>query len=167
MSILQGIMPYIWWSICALIIMILIFLLMIISLYRRMKRFESSYITLQTFMSGQQLDILFQSYIQRSEEQEIKLEKSDERLTLVEQKIRAGVDRAELVRFRAFENIGSDLSFAFALLNQEGSGVVFSSIYNREESRVYAKPIKEGQSSYPLTDEEKQVINKAMQGQKI
>ena len=160
-------MPLIWWSICALIIVLLILSLMIILQSRRMKRFESSYITLQTFMSGKQLDLLFQEYIRRGEEQERKLDKCDKRLILVEQKIRAGVDRAELVRFRAFEDIGSDLSFAFALLNQEGTGVVLSSIYNREESRVYAKPINEGQSSYPLTDEEKQVINKALQGQKV
>ena len=72
-----------------------------------------------------------------------------------------------MVRFRAFEDIGSDLSFAFALLNQEGSGVVLSSIFNREDSRVYAKPINQGQSTYPLTEEEKQVINKALQGHKV
>lgn len=167
MSILQGIMPLVWWSICALTIVLLIFIIVTISLYRRMKRFESSYVTLQTFMSGQQLDTLFQEYIDRVDIQEQKFEKCDKRLTLVEQKMRAGVDRAELLRFRAFENTGSDLSFAFALLNQEGSGVVLSSIHNREESRVYAKPIEEGQSTYALTDEEKQVINKAMQGEKI
>jgi len=160
-------MPLIWWSICALLMMLLILSLMTISLYRRMKRFESSYVTLQTFMSGQQLDTLFQEVIDRVAGQEQKLENCDMRLTRAEGKMRVGADRAELLRFRAFEDIGSDLSFAFALLNQQGSGVVLSSIYNREESRVYAKPIEEGQSTYPLTDEEKQVINKAMQGEKI
>ncbi len=167
MFILQGIMPLIWWSICALAIVMLTFILVTISLYRRMKRFESSYVTLQTFMSGQQLDILFQDYIHRVDEQAQRFEHCDKRLTLVEKKMRVGVDRAELLRFRAFENIGSDLSFAFALLNQEGNGVVLSSIHNREESRVYAKPIENGQSTYALTDEEKQVIDKAMQGEKI
>ena len=48
------------------------------------------------------------------------------RLKQIELKLRVGVDRAELLRFSAFENMGSDLSFAFALLNQEGSGVVLS-----------------------------------------
>jgi hypothetical protein len=160
-------MPLIWWSICALAIVLFTFITVTVLLYKRMKRFESAHVTLQTFMSGQQLDTLFQEYIHRVDEQEKKFEKCDERLTLVERKMRTGVDRAELLRFRAFENTGSDLSFAFALLNQEGSGVVLSSIYNREESRVYAKPIEEGQSTYALTDEEKQVINKAMQGEKI
>lgn len=166
-SIVQDIMPLIWWSISAMTIILIISLLMSILLYRRMKRFESSYVTLQTFMSGQQLDTLLQTYIQSVAEQEQKIDKCDKRLILVEQKSRLAVDRGELVRFRAFENMGSDLSFAFALLNQEGTGIVLSSIHSREESRVYAKPVNEGQSKYLLTDEEKEVITKAMQGQKV
>lgn len=82
-------------------------------------------------------------------------------------KLRAGADRAELLHFKAFENVGGDLSFALALLNQEGNGVILSSIHNRDESRVYAKPIKERMSTYSLTGEEKEVIDRAMLGQKI
>ena len=89
------------------------------------------------------------------------------RLTPIEHKLRASIDRAELLRFRAFEDVGSDLSFAFALLNQEGDGVVISSIHSREEVRIYAKPLNGGQSMYLLSEEEKEVIAKAMVGQKI
>lgn len=164
---LESIMPLIWWGISALTILLFISLLITMSLARRMKRFESSYVTLQTFMSGHQLDTVLQEYIQKVSELKDKLESCNARLTPIEKKLRASVDRVELLRFRAFENTGSDLSFAFAFLNQEGSGVVLSSIYNREESRVYAKPVTEGRSTYSLTEEEKEVIHKAMQGQKI
>ena len=164
-------MPLLWWGISALTIFLVIAFLINNLLYRRlnrrMKRFESSSLALQTFMSGHQLDTLLQEYIQKLARQEQGFNKLDTRLSTVEIKLRAGVDRAELIRFRAFENVGSDLSFAFALLNQEGSGVVLSSIHNRDESRVYAKPIKAGVSTYSLTDEEKEVIDRAMLGQKI
>lgn len=164
-------MPIVWWGISALAIILLITFLINILLYRRlnrrMKQFESYSITLQTFMSGNNLDTLLQEYIQKLALQGQESNKIDTRLSLVEKKLRTGVDRAELLRFRAFENVGSDLSFAFALLNQEGSGVVLSSIHNRDESRVYAKPIKEGMSTYSLTGEEKEVIDRAMLGQKI
>lgn len=164
-------MPMLWWGISALTILLVIAFFLNILLYRRlnrrMKHFESSSLTLQTFMSGHQLDTLLQECIQKLAHQEQGFNKIDTRLSQVEIKLRLGVDRAELLRFRAFENVGSDLSFAFALLNQEGSGVVLSSIHNREESRVYAKPIKEGMSTYSLTGEEKEVIDRAMLGQKI
>lgn len=164
-------MPFVWWGISALTMLLVIAFLINIIFYRRlnhrMKHFDSASLTLQTFMSGHQLDTLLEEYVKKLAHQEQKINKIDARLTQVERKLRVGVDRAELLRFRAFENVGSDLSFAFALLNQEGSGVVLSSIHNRDESRVYAKPIKEGTSTYSLTGEEKEVIDRAMLGQKI
>jgi len=160
-------MPLYWWAIYVLIALILIALTTSISLYRRMKRFEASYISLQTFMEGQQMDTLLHEYIHKVTQIEQNLEKCNSRLAHIEPKLKASVDRVELLRFRAFEDVGSDLSFAFALLNQEGDGVVFSSIHSREESRMYGKPIKEGRSVYSLSDEEKEVISKAMIGLKI
>ena len=167
MAKIESIMPFTWWGISVLTVLLLITFLMTISLSRRMKRFEASYTTLQTFISGQQLEPMLQKYIQNVSEQDQKLKTCNERLTRMELKMRAGVDRAELLRFKAFENVGGDLSFAFALLNQEGSGVILSAIHSREESRVYAKPVKEGQSTYSLSCEELEVIAKAMQGEKI
>lgn len=164
-------MPLPWWGISVLTILLVIAFVINILLYRRlnrrMKNFEASSSTLQTFMSGHHLDTLLQEYNQKQAQQEQALGKLETKLSKVELKLRVGVDRAELLRFQAFDNMGSDLSFAFALLNQEGSGVVLSSIHNRDESRVYAKPIKEGVSTYSLTGEEKEVIDRAMVGQKI
>lgn len=164
---LEELTPYIWWGISGLGLILLISLLITLLLYRRMKRFESSYISLQTFMSGHQMDKLLNEINQKMNELEQKIGNCSARLTPIELKLRASADRAELLRFRAFENVGSDLSFAFALLSQEGNGVVISSIHNREEARVYAKPIEGGNSQYSLSDEEKEVIVKAMQGPKI
>jgi len=66
-----------------------------------------------------------------------------------------------IVRFNAFSENGSDLSYAVAFVNTAGNGVVLSSIYGRDESRTYAKPIVKGQSTYALTNEEKEAIQKA------
>lgn len=67
-----------------------------------------------------------------------------------------------LIRFKAFQNTGSDQSFALALLDAAGDGIVLSSLFGRDESRVYCKPVERGQSIYPLTDEEKEAITTAM-----
>jgi hypothetical protein len=118
-------------------------------------------------MSGNQLDTLLEDCIKKIEELDIRLQKTDSRLTPIEDKLRDSLDRIELMRFRAFEDVGSDISFALTLLNQEGDGVVISAIHNRDESRVYGKPVKGGNSTYSLTEEEKTVILKAMKGKKI
>jgi len=74
------------------------------------------------------------------------------------------VQKVGMVRFNAFPDTGSDLSFAVALLDGEDNGVVLSSLYGRSESRIYAKPIQGGTSTYKLSDEEKEAIQKAKSG---
>ena len=72
------------------------------------------------------------------------------------------VTRVGMVRFRAFEDRGSDLSYAVALLDAHNNGVVLSSIFGREDSRSYAKPVEDGKSTYPMTQEEEQALQEAM-----
>ena len=76
------------------------------------------------------------------------------------------IQRMGLVRFNAFDNTGSDLSFALAMTDAARNGFVLSGIYGREESRVYAKPIVEGESTYMLTKEEKQALQAAAEKRK-
>jgi uncharacterized protein DUF4446 len=58
--------------------------------------------------------------------------------------------------------VGGRLSFSCALLDDRGSGVVMTSINGRQDTRVYAKPIAEGRSSYNLSSEEEDAIQKAL-----
>ena len=66
-----------------------------------------------------------------------------------------------VVRYNAFWDTGGDLSFSVALLDGQSNGVVISSIYGREETRTYAKPLENGKSKYELSSEEKEAITKA------
>lgn len=77
------------------------------------------------------------------------------------------VQKIGIVRYSAFKDTGSDLSFAVALLNEENSGVVFNGIYSREMSNIYAKPVEKGNSSYTLSEEEAEAIRKAINSSNI
>ena len=68
-----------------------------------------------------------------------------------------------LLRYDAFEDVGGRLSFSCALLNDEGTGVVLTSINGRQETRVYAKPVTAGTSSYNLSTEEQEAIRQALE----
>lgn len=72
------------------------------------------------------------------------------------------LQRCEVVRFQAFENMGGNQSFALALIDATGHGAVISSIFGREEARVYCKPIIDGSSEYQLTEEEEEALKLAM-----
>lgn len=64
-----------------------------------------------------------------------------------------------MIRFNPFKDVGGDQSFAIALLNGKNNGIVISSLYTKEGTRVYSKSIAGGKSEkYPLTEEEEQAI---------
>jgi hypothetical protein len=66
-----------------------------------------------------------------------------------------------LVRFSPFHDTGGDQSFALALLDGRGDGVVVTALHSRTDSRLYAKPIERGSSSYSLTPEEREAMDRA------
>ncbi len=78
-----------------------------------------------------------------------------------EERIRRKVGPVAIRRYNAFGEKGNDLSFSMSFVDEHGNGAVISSIFGREESRVYAKPVASESSSYTLTDEEKTVIAEA------
>jgi hypothetical protein len=95
------------------------------------------------------------------------LKKHDEetkaKLVIVDKKLNKTVSGNETIRFNPFKGTGagSNQSFATALLNSEGDGVIISSIYSRDHMSVFSKPIKELSSEYELTPEEKTALQKA------
>ena len=72
------------------------------------------------------------------------------------------IQKIGIVRYNAFKDVGSNLSFTLALLDNNNNGVVLNGIYSRDNSNIYAKPIKDGKSEYILSDEEKEAIEKAI-----
>ena len=72
------------------------------------------------------------------------------------------IQKVGIVRYSAFKDTGSDLSFALALLDENNDGVVLNGIYSREMSNIYAKPVNKGKSTYTISAEEQQAIQKAM-----
>ncbi len=73
------------------------------------------------------------------------------------------IQKVGMVRYSAFKDTGSDLSFAVAMLDENNDGVVFNGIYSREMSNIYAKPVKNGVSEYTLSEEEKEAIRRAIE----
>jgi Protein of unknown function (DUF4446) len=72
------------------------------------------------------------------------------------------IQKVGVVRYNPFADAGGDQSFAIALLDSLGNGIVVSSLHSRTETRVFAKPVQSGRSRYPLSDEEQEAIRKAL-----
>jgi hypothetical protein len=101
--------------------------------------------------------------IQRLEGAVIQLADGEKRLG---EALRSSIRRIGLVRFDAFEDMGGRLSFSAALLDENGDGIVITSINGRQDTRCYAKTVQRGTSVHNLSDEEEQAIREAMTGRR-
>ncbi|MCL6516010.1 DUF4446 family protein [Alicyclobacillus sp.] len=112
----------------------------------------------KTIHATADLEQVYERTVERVEALQAELDRLHAELERLQQRIDRKISTARIVRYNAFADTGSDLSFSIALLDDHDDGVVISSIYGREETRTYAKPVTNGTSSYPLTEEEQQVI---------
>src|SRR3989338_5261522 len=99
-------------------------------------------------------------------EQDISLlnrEKEDlqKEVSIINTTLKTSIRGLETIRFNPFPDQGSNQSFAIGMLNEEGDGVVISSLYSRDRMSVFAKSIKNNKSEYELSAEEKEALKKA------
>ena len=116
---------------------------------------------------GENLEEDLQAYMSRVEEVERHNKRTSSHVKQIDQDLKKCIQKVGIVRYNAFKDTGSDLSFALALLDENKDGIVLNGIYSREMSNIYAKPVEQGKSTYTLSEEETQAIEKATQTEGI
>ena len=89
----------------------------------------------------------------------------EKNINTLETKLTFAIQRIGFVRYNAFGDMGSELSYSIALLDNFQNGFVLTSIYGRENSVSYAKPMKNGVCRIPLSAEELIAIDRALKGE--
>lgn len=83
------------------------------------------------------------------------------RLVALEALAATDLSRAGFVRYDAFAGSGAGLSYALALLNRRGDGVVLTSIYSRDDTRTFGKPVADFKPTVQASAEELEAIERA------
>ena len=140
----------------------ILFILYIISV-ANLKKLRRSYTKFMNKLgNGENLDEMIREYIKRVNTVELKNEEIISYCKVIDENIKRCSQKMGLVRYNAFKDTGSDLSFTLAILDDYNNGVVLNGIYARDSSNIYAKPVENGESKYVLSNEEKEAINKAI-----
>lgn len=111
-------------------------------------------------MEGKNIEEIMMAYGNQARRLNEDMEEFRQRIEKMERENAISIKKVYSKRYRAFDDIGSDLSFSVAFLNDSNDGMLITSIYGRDENRVYLKPIQNGVSAYPLSPEESEVIKK-------
>ena len=158
-NILNELTPYI---LCGLMIIIILLFIIVIVLIKDINKLEAKYRKLMKGTSNKNLEEMLVEKIDSIEDNKKIAEDALEECKKLDKKIEKCVQKVSIVRYKAFENVGSDLSFSIALLDNENDGIILTGIYGRQDSTTYAKPVDKGISRYDLSEEELYVLNEAM-----
>jgi hypothetical protein len=137
----------------------------VVLLLARQQRLLGQYQHLMTGTSGGNIEAMLNDHIARVRDTEARVEAVDRLARRLEKAAYFSLQHMGMVRYNPFQDTGGDQSFAVALVDGHGNGVVLSSLHARDVTRVYAKPLQKWESTYSLTDEEKQAIALAYQKQ--
>ena len=150
-------------------LLVCIVLLGIIAIFNAIKvnSMDRRYRIMMQGALGEPIEEMMKNRIRDIEDLKIRTADLEQERDRLESLLRTCLQKAGVIRFNAFTETGSDLSFAVALLDDYDNGVVLTSIFGRNDSRVYAKPLIKGESTYSLTNEEKDAIEKARKANKF
>lgn len=150
------------------LIILFVFLLVILLLYFRvtmhLRKLRESYSKFMNKLgNGNDLEQMMRNYIDKVEKTDERNEEIINYCKKIDNEIKGCTQKIGIVRYNAFKDTGSDLSFTLALLDKYNNGVVLNGIYARDSSNIYAKPVKNGESKYVLSNEEKEAIKIAVE----
>ena len=153
-------------NIGSIIGLLLLFILYIHSQYK-LKKISKRYKSLVTNNSGINIeDILLNNQRSISEIGE-NIKEIEKNISSLELRQSFAVTKVGFIRYDAFYDVGNELSYSIALMDTYNSGFVLSSLYGRESSVNYAKPLKNGESRIPLSAEEQLAIDRAIKGENV
>lgn len=109
--------------------------------------------------NGENVEQILSEYLKIVDEISVKSKKQEEELKRLENNLKKCVQKVGIVRYNAYGDTGSDLSFTLALMDSEDNGVVVNGLYSRESSSIFAKPLVKGETKYNLSAEEIQAID--------
>ncbi|MDD6771339.1 MAG: DUF4446 family protein [Inconstantimicrobium porci] len=143
------------------VIVILLFIIVLVQ-GKAINNIESRYKKMMRGTSTQNLEELIINNLDSINESEEKSKECLKEIEDLKKKTKSCVQKIAITRYKAFEDIGSDLSFSIAMLDENNDGLILTSIFGRNESTTYAKPVDKGISRYDLSEEELDVLNEAI-----
>ena len=132
----------------------------IVGLAKLKKRYSS----MMEGFEGEKIEMMLANYRQKTDKAIGEIHFLQREILRMKDGANTYLQHISMLRYGTFYEKNSDISFSLALLDDNGDGVVISSIATREENRFYGKPVKEGkETNYRLTKEEQEAIALAMQ----
>lgn len=124
------------------------------------KKLNERYLTFMSKLGdGDNVEKILSEYLKIVDETSKVNKEQDISISRLESNLKKCIQKVGIVRYNAYGDTGSDLSFTLALMDSEDNGVVVNGLYSRDSSSIFAKPLAKGETKYNLSAEEIQAID--------
>jgi hypothetical protein len=151
-------------AVLALAIVSLLLLLLVFWVWSRTRRLARRLDSLTRGQDDEDLSGVLDAHLDKVFAVSNEVDDLTVRTAVAESNLRHSFQRIGLIRFNPFEDTGGNQSFALALLDANGDGLVLSSLHSRGGTRVYAKSVNGGRAETALSEEESEAVRQAMAG---
>lgn len=148
--------------ICAMLFVILVLLIISIVNICSIHKMKKTY---KKFMQGKSAKSLEQEIVGLFEDNKFlknAIEKNKKDIRVLYKNFESTFQKLGVVKYDAFNQMGGQLSFCIALLDENNNGFILNSVHSVEGCYSYTKEIKNGISAISLGDEEKKALNIAI-----
>lgn len=146
----------------AMVALLVIFAIGLLLAFRRMRRLETRFDTLFENVSEDNVARMLTEYLTTVRGTAATVQRIKSEHDAIAGIVPRTIQHVGLIRFSPFHDTGGNQSFTLALLDGQRDGVIVTGLHSRTESRLYAKPVERGESSYALTPEEREAIERAL-----
>ncbi|MEB3103227.1 DUF4446 family protein [Ferviditalea candida] len=150
------------WPVFALAAVVLILFIIVMVIGADLRRIKKKYNKMINGNGVPDLEQILADLQNKMNQYRDAQQKQQHTIDMILSKLKQMTSYVSVNRYNAFHEPGNDLSFSIAIVNESRSGLVLTGIHNREDTRIYAKPLENGESKYILSLEEKEVVNQAL-----
>ena len=146
----------------ALIVLIIVLFVLVIIQFNKMSKLQKKY---AKFMKGKEAKSLEKEIEGLYEDNDFikeESEKNRKEIKDIQKRMEYCYQKLGIVKYDAFSQMGGQLSFCLALLNEKDDGFILNSVQSSEGCYTYTKEVKKGECAITLGEEEKQALDKAI-----
>ena len=150
---------YLFIGMAVCILLLLILLIVQISKAAKLKK------RMDKFMTGKDGKSLEKDIVGLYEDNKflkISVDKNKKDIRTLYKNMESAFQKVGIVKYDAFRQMGGQLSFSLALLDENNNGFVLNSVHSTEGCYTYTKEIKNGECSISLGEEEQKALSMAM-----
>lgn len=148
-------------TLCVLTVLSLIIAVYALSKYNKLKRRYEFFMGANRKRPDHNMEEMLKDYINTVRIVESDVTEIQAELEKIAKDMNKCIQKVGVVRYNPYDEMGGNLCYAVAMLDKDDNGIVFNGLYSRTGSFTYAKPIEAGTSTYVLSAEEIEALERA------